>query len=125
MVDPLGRWRAAAAGFVRSFWNWWRGELVALVPPVLRRALAAWGKRPVLIIGNSTATLGYETGGSCEAVGPIDLSVEQPAQVSTLLSLKSFRPGQPVAARMRIDPALALHLPMSLPLAASADLSKV
>jgi general secretion pathway protein L len=125
MADPLRRWRTEAAVFARSFWDWWRGELVALVPPVLRRALAAWGKRPVLIIGDSTAALGYETGGSCEVVGPIDLSVEQPAQVSTLLSLKSFQPGQPVAARMRLDPALALHLPMSLPLAAFANLSQV
>ena len=125
MADPLGRWRAEAAVFARSFWNWWRGELVALVPPVLRRALAAWGKRPVLIIGDSTAALGYETGGNCEVVGTIDLSVEQPAQVSALLSLKSVGPRQSVAARMRLDPALALHLPMSLPLAASANLGQV
>jgi general secretion pathway protein L len=125
MADRLGRWHAEAVLLARAFWQWWRRELVALVPPALRRALAGWRKRPVLVIDDAAAALGYEAGGRCEIVGPIDLAAEQPEQVSTLLSLKNFRPGQPVAARMRLDPALALRLPMSLPMAALSNLSQV
>jgi general secretion pathway protein L len=79
----------------------------------------------VLVIEGTTTVLCHETGGRSEIIGPIDLSLEEPAQVAALLSLKEFRPSLPVAARMRLDPAMALHLPMSLPSAALSNLSQV
>jgi general secretion pathway protein L len=125
MVDVLVQWRVGADQLARSFWRWWSGELVALVPAAVQRSLAGWTRRPVLIIEGPTAALGYETGGRCEVVGPLDLSIDEPAQASALLSPGKIRADRLVAAHMCLAPALALHLPMSLPLAAQSNLGQV
>jgi general secretion pathway protein L len=125
MVDLSAPWRAEVDQLARSFWRWWSGELVALVPPAMRTALAGWSRRPVLIIEDARAALGYETGGGCEMIGPIDRSIDEPTQASTLLSPGKVRTDRPIAIHMRLAPALALHLPMSLPLAAQANLGQV
>jgi general secretion pathway protein L len=125
MVDLPAQWRVEADQLARSFWRWWSGELVALVPAAIRRALAGWSRSPVLIIDRSAAALGYESGGGCEVVGAFDLSLDEPTQAPALLSPGKTRADRPVAARMRLASALALHLPMSLPLAAKANLGQV
>jgi general secretion pathway protein L len=125
MVDLPAQWRVEADQLARSFWRWWSGELVALVPAAIRRSLAGWTRRPVLVIEGFTAALGYETGGGCDVVGPLDLSIDEPTQASALLSPGKIAASRPVAARMRLAPALALHLPMSLPLPAQANLGQV
>jgi general secretion pathway protein L len=131
MVDVPAQWRTEADQLARSFWRWWSGELIALVPLAMRRALAGWSRRPVLMVDSSDTplgyetTLGYETAGRCEMVGPFDLSIDEPTQASALLSPGKVRAGRLIAARLRLAPTLALHLPMTLPLAAQANLGQV
>jgi general secretion pathway protein L len=125
MVDLPAQWRVEADQLARSFWRWWSGELVALVPAAIRRLLAGWSRRPILMVEGSTAALGYETGGGCEVVGPLDLLLDEPTQAAALLSPRKIQARRPIPARMRLAPGLALHLPMSLPLAAQANLAQV
>jgi hypothetical protein len=40
-----------------DFWQWWRGELVALVPAAPRTAIARRRMRPVLVFAGDRATL--------------------------------------------------------------------
>ena len=125
MVDLPATWRVEADQLARSLWRWWSGELVALVPPAIRRSLAGWSRRPALMVDGSAVILGYESGSRWEVVGPLDISLEEPAQASVLLFPGKVRTGRLIAARMRLAPNLALHLPMSLPLAAQANLRQV
>ena len=124
-ADFWNRWRHEGVVLARSFWRWWSGELVALVPEALRRKLAALRKRLVLMIEGDTAALAYEVAGNCEIIGPVDLSAEDPTQAAALLGPRKARVGHAVAARLRLDPAAALHIPMSLPLAALGNLGQV
>jgi general secretion pathway protein L len=125
MADLLNRVRAEAPQLARSAWKWWCGELAAVLPEAMRQAFGAWHRRLVLIVDGETATLAYETNGRCETVGPFDLDVEQPRQAADLLSLGKAVRGQRFAARLRLDPAIVLHVPMTLPLAALANLNQV
>jgi general secretion pathway protein L len=124
MADLITRWRIEGALLARAFWKWWSAELVALVPRRVRKTLAGWRKRLVLIIDGDTATLAYEIGGQCDAIGELDLAAEEPMQVSALLTPNMLAQGA-VAARLRLDAAMALRVPMTLPLAAQANLGQV
>jgi general secretion pathway protein L len=125
MADWLDRWRAEATLLARSAWRWWSGEIVALIPEAARQRLGRWRKRLVLAVEGDTATLIYQTNGRCETVGPIDLTIEEPTQAAALLSPGAPRRAQSFGARLRLDPASVLHVPMSLPLAALANLNQV
>ena len=124
-ADFWNRWRHEVVALTRSFWRWWSGELAALVPAALRLRLATWRKRLVLVIDGETTALAYEVAGKCEIIGPVDLAAEDPAQAAALLGPGNARFGHATAARLRLDPASALHIPMSLPLAALGNLGQV
>ena len=47
---------ARRSGFA-DFWQWWRGELVALVPTAPRTAIARRRMRPVVVFAGDRATL--------------------------------------------------------------------
>jgi general secretion pathway protein L len=79
----------------------------------------------VLVIDGDTAALAYEVAGKYEIIGPVDLSAEDPGQAAALLGPGNARSGHTVAARLQLDPATALHIPMSLPLAALGNLGQV
>ena len=98
-ADLWNRWRHEGAVLARSFWRWWSGELVALVPEALRRKLSALRKWLVLVIDGDTAALAYEVAGECEIIGPIDLAAEDPTQAAALLWPRKARVGHAAAAR--------------------------
>ncbi|MBV8775966.1 MAG: PilN domain-containing protein, partial [Alphaproteobacteria bacterium] len=79
----------------------------------------------VVVIDGSTARLAYEAHARDEVIGPLDLAGTDPAQVARLLSPNARRRAGPYAARLRLDPAVALQVPMTLPLAALANLGQV
>jgi general secretion pathway protein L len=125
MADLVDRWRVEAALLLRAFWKWWSTELIALVPQPLVHGIARWRKRLVLVSDGVSATLACQIGGECEAIGEFDLAAEEPMQAAALLSPGAPPRGATFAARLRLERAAALSVPMTLPLAAQTNLGQV
>jgi general secretion pathway protein L len=98
-------------------WNWWLGELAALVPAGMRRRLGGLRGRHVLLIDGSGGELVYETGARRERLRRIETAVAR----------------RPDGRRERRGPQTVLRLPaeqglratLTLPIAAAANLRQV
>src|SRR5206468_7389025 len=57
-LDLRQRWRAFSRRLgLTTFWQWWAGELVPLIPHRLRNAVARMRMRPILAFEADTAVL--------------------------------------------------------------------
>jgi general secretion pathway protein L len=102
---------------IGAAWNWWLGELGALVPTGLRRWFGGMHGRHVLLVDASGGALVYETGGRREMLGRID----GPAGVNLGASRRAR--GRPTVIRLQAESGLRTTL--TLPLAAVANLTQV
>ncbi|MGO8914489.1 MAG: PilN domain-containing protein [Stellaceae bacterium] len=106
--------------------RWWSSEIVALVPPRWRQALAAGRGRLVLVMsGAGSAELVQRGGGRAETLAHLDLDpARQAASRAAVAALRS-RLRRGAGAVVSLPEAAALRTVMSLPLAAEANLAEV
>ena len=108
---------------MEAAWEWWLGELRALVPAALWRRLVP--TRPILVLefGRDGVALGHSAGGSTlprGRVAPDELDGPAPPQLAAALA--GLRPDR---VELRLPAAQALHQRLVLPLASPRRLASL
>jgi general secretion pathway protein L len=106
-------------GICRKFWQWWTGEIVALIP----RSVSGWlvGRRPALMvtIDDECLTLSEQIGSRRRQLGDIDLLAASPATVAEIT------PRAAGDAILELPASATLRRVIALPAAAEANLAEV
>ena len=111
---------------LNAAWRWWSGEIVALVPPRWRHALAAGRGRLVLVISDTgSAELVRRGGGNEESLAHLDLDPAHHEAAREVMAAIPSRWRREGGAVVSLPEDAALRTVMNLPLAAEANLAQV
>jgi len=110
LIAPLSRQ-------IGSFWTWWYGELVALLPAGLRDAIAAANKRILITLKDTDIVFSERTDAGWEGLGSHSLAAPEAAA--------SVLPEQVSELVLCLPPDQVLTRSLTLPLVAEENLREV
>jgi general secretion pathway protein L len=108
-------------------WQWWSAEIVALVPPRWRQALAGKRGKLVLALGEGGGELLRHTGTGAESLMRFDLDLDPVRQAAAVRDALAALPARLKRGGVTVllPAAAALRTEISLPLAAETNLAEV
>jgi general secretion pathway protein L len=107
------------AGIVGPLWQWWRREIVAMMPASLKQWIAGRQGRLVVAIARDRATILQELGKQRRRLGSFDLVSAQAGEVETIAASAD---GETV---LELPAEAALRRLIALPAAAESNLAEV
>jgi general secretion pathway protein L len=110
---------------VSGFLQWWVGELIALLPPRIRRVVVGRQQRLVLDMTGENVTALCHRGSSPQVLGRFAIAQLGAEEVANLRQQLGVAAGRCPDTTVRLPPDLALQKELTLPLAAEENLRQV
>lgn len=103
----------------RPLWQWWSGEITAMMPAVLKRCLAGRQGRLIVTIERGQAAVLQDQGRQRHRLGSFDLANAEPGEVGEIVASLVHD------LILELPASMALRRELALPAAAESNLAEV
>jgi general secretion pathway protein L len=104
---------------VRLLWQWWCGEITAMLPAALIRWLAGQRRRLAITVNDERVTISQDQGGQRRRLGTFDFAAAERAEIRKIAAVPAG------ATILEIAPDAALRRIVALPSASESNLAEV